>query len=127
MPTNMHKKPPRNNRRPAELRTVHTAGAEAARLLQRITRRAQVVLPGAQGDPAGAAAERSWLERLRAALPEELRPHLRSVLEKPDGLVLFAGSAVWAGRLKLALPELAGVAGGRDLRVRLDTGRGRGA
>jgi hypothetical protein len=90
-----------------------------AGLLQRITQRARVVLP--TGDaPAG---EAPWEERLRAALPAELRPHLLGVLEKTDELVLFAGSATWASRLKLALPELAGVAGGRRLKVRLDPGR----
>lgn len=118
----MPKKPPRDNRGPAELRTVHTAGASAARLLQRITRRAQVVLPGV-GDP-GAAGPEAWLPRLRAGLPEELRPHLIAVLEKADGLVLFAGSAAWAGRLRLALPDLGPLAGNRRLTVRLDVGSG---
>ena len=124
MAETMPKKPPRDNRGRRELSTVHTAGDSAARLLQRITKRAQVVLP-AGGPRAGAAGE-SWLQRLQAALPEELRPHLLAVLEKPDGLVLFAGSATWASRLKLALPELAEAAGRRPLTVRLDPGsRGR--
>jgi hypothetical protein len=90
-----------------------------AGLLQRITKRAQVVLP-----TPGDGAPDPWLQKLRAALPEELRPHLLSVLEKPDELVLFAGSAAWASRLKLVLPELAGAAGQRRLTVRLDPGRG---
>lgn len=117
----MPKKPPRDNRAAVELRTVHTAGDSAARLLQRITKRAQVVLPGA--GPAAASGGETWLARLQAALPAELRPHLLGVLEKADGLVLFAGSATWASRLKLALPDLAEAAGQRALTVRLDPGQ----
>lgn len=80
-----------------------------------------MVLPG---EPRAGGAGETWLQRLRTALPEELRPHLLDVLEKTDGLVLFAGSAAWAGRLKLALPELAEAAGNRRLTVRLEA-RGR--
>ncbi len=111
----MPKKPPRDNRKRPELRTVHTAGAGVAALLQRITRRAQVVLPGAEtlrGTP-------SWLERLRAALPASQRPHLVEVLEKEQALVLFVDSAAWAGRIRLSLPELEELAPGRRLQVRL--------
>jgi hypothetical protein len=89
-------------------------------LLQRIAKGAQIVSPGV----AGAAAQGSdpWLERLRARLPEPLRGQLVAVLEKPGELVLFAESAVWAGRLRLALPALGGEAGGRKLTVRLRQG-----
>lgn len=118
----MPKKPPRDNRKRPELRTVHTAGAGAAALLQRITRRAQVVLPTA-GAGSGAAC---WLERLRAALPLDQQPHLVEVLEKEQALVLFVDSAAWAGRIRLSLPELEELAGGRELQVRL-AARGRGA
>lgn len=111
----MPKKPPRDNRKRPELRTVHTAGAGAAALLQRISREARVVLPG--GDPG--AGTPSWLERLRAALPDVQRPHLLEVLEKEQSLVLFVDSAVWAGRIRLSLPELGAVADGRALQVRL--------
>lgn len=118
----MPKKTGRDNRAGRELRTVHSAGSRLDGLLQRITKRANVMLP-VPGGPAGAAPE-PWLQRLRAALPEELRPHLTGVLEKSGELVLFAGSATWASRLKLVLPELAPAAGGRRLVVKLDPGRG---
>jgi hypothetical protein len=59
------------------------------------------------------------LEQLRQLLPEELRPHLQEVLEKPGELVLFTDSAVWAGRLKLAASTLASFAAGRRQVVRL--------
>lgn len=111
----MPKKPPRDNRNRPELRTVHTAGASAAALLQRITRRAQVLLPAVSGAVAGG----SWLERLREGLPEEQRRHLVDVLEKEQGLLLFVDSAAWAGRIRLSLPDLAGLSAGRRLDVRL--------
>lgn len=116
----MPKKPPRDNRKRPELRTVHTAGAGAAALLQRISRRARVVLPAGETR----AGTLSWLERLRAVLPATQRPHLLEVLEKEQALVLFVDSAVWAGRIRLSLPELGEVAAGRQLQVRL-AARGR--
>lgn len=112
----MPKKPPRHNPPRKELRTVHSAGSGAAALLQRITRRAQVVLPGSdlpQGDPG------TWLRRLRERLPEEQRVHLKEVLEKAGELVLFADSAAWAGRIRLSLPALVDAAAGRRMTVRL--------
>jgi hypothetical protein len=112
----MPKKPPRHNPQRRELRTVHSAGSTAAALLQRITRRAQVVLPGLgppEGDPG------AWLARLRERLPEEQRGHLKEVLEKAGELVLFADSAAWAGRIRLSLPGLAEAAAGRRISVRL--------
>lgn len=118
----MPKKPLRDNRGVAELRTVHTAAAGAARVLQRISRRARVVLPPAEDGP---ARDISWVSRLRAALPDELRMHLLQVLEKERELVLFADSAVWAGRLRLALPDLEPLAGDRRLTVRLQPGGNR--
>ncbi len=107
----MPKKPPRNNLPFREGRTVQSA----ATLLQRISRKAGGTLPSL-GE---AAASVSLIERLRAQLPEEQRPHLIEVLEKPGELVLFSGSAVWAGRLKLAATELAGLAAGRKQVVRV--------
>jgi len=90
-------------------------------LLQRISRQAQVVLQPSAGAREEAAAP-GWLSRVQAALPEELRPQLTQVIEKPDGLVLFVRSAAWASRLKLVLPDLDQVAGHRRLTVRLDPG-----
>lgn len=103
----MPKKPPRDNPRGRERRTVQSA----ASLLQRITLKTGIV-PQAP-DEAGAL-----LERLRAALPAELRPHLTSVLQKSDELVCFVDGAAWAGRLKLAMAEQPGLAD-RRLTVRL--------
>jgi hypothetical protein len=105
----MPKKVPRNNPAGGSHRTVQSA----ASLLQRINRAASGSLPAPQMAPPAA------LEQLRQLLPEELRPHLREVLEKPGELVLFTDSAVWAGRLKLAASALAGVAAGRRQVVRI--------
>ncbi len=69
--------------------------------------------------PGTAAASLSLVGQLRALLPEELRPHLTEVLEKPGELVLFTDSAVWAGRLKLAAAALSGLAAGRRQVVRV--------
>jgi hypothetical protein len=104
----MPKKVPRNNPAGRSQRTVHSA----ATLLQRIRNRA-----GGQAMPHVAPA--STLLQLKLLLPEELRPHLLQVLEKPGELVLFADSAVWAGRLKLMVTALAPVAAGRRQVVRL--------
>lgn len=65
-------------------------------------------------------------------LPESLRPHLIQVLEKEDELVLLVDAAVWAARIKLALPDLATASGERKLVVKIDPrgarpGRGRPA
>ncbi len=107
----MPKKPPRNNPRYRDGRTVQSSAA----LLRRITEKAGGALPALPA--AGAAA--SLVQRLRLLLPEELRPHLVEVLEKPGELVLFTDSAVWAGRLKLAATSLAGPAAGRRQIVRV--------
>lgn len=106
----MPKKPPRNNPRDGDRRTLQSS----ASLLQRITAKA--------GSPRAAlplAGSTSLIEQVRKSLPEELRQHLVEVLEKPGELVLFADSAVWAGRLKLAVPELSGVLAGRRQTVRV--------
>jgi hypothetical protein len=83
--------------------------------LRRISQKAGGTLPSV----ATAAVSVSLIEGLRAQLPEELRPHLLQVLEKPGELVLFTDSAVWAGRLKLAVVALAGLAAGRRQVVRV--------
>ena len=106
----MPKKPPRNNPPQRMGRTVQSA----ATLLQRVTRRAGI---GAGELPTLATG--GQLEKLRALLPENLRPHLIAVLEKSGELVIFADSAAWAARLKLAAPDLAALAAGRRLVVRL--------
>jgi hypothetical protein len=68
----------------------------------------------------GSSIERlAALEALRAGLPLELRSRLVGCLEKPDELVLLAESAAWAGRLKLALSENAGLGGGRRVTIKL--------
>jgi hypothetical protein len=73
-------------------------------------------LPGA---PGGSIQRIPALEALRAHLPVELRSRLVGCLEKPDELVLLAESAVWAGRLKLALSGNTGLGDGRRVTVKL--------
>lgn len=88
----MPKKPPRDNPKGRELRTVHTAGAGAAALLHRIKKRAGVVGPGP-------------LPEELQGLPDSLAPHVLDRLEKEGELVVFTDSAAWAARLKLWLGE----------------------
>jgi hypothetical protein len=107
----MPKDTPRNNPRDRHSRTVQSA----ASLLRRISQKAG----GAGAGLASPVAPPALIEKLRALLPEELRPHLKQVLEKPGELVLFTESAVWAGRLKLAAPALQEVAAGRRQVVRV--------
>jgi hypothetical protein len=107
----MPKKPPRNNPKDRDGRTVQSA----ASLLRRISQKSGGAMPSL----GTAAAAISLIERLRTRLPEELRTHLIEVLEKPGELVLFTDSAVWAGRLKLAVNDLAEIAAGRRQVVRV--------
>ena len=109
----MPKKVQRNNPAGGRRRTVHSL----ASLLQRSK------LGATGGLPTPQMATASTLQQLRLLLPEELRPHLVEVLEKPGELVLFTDSAAWAGRLKLAAPGLAGLAAGRRQVVRVMRGR----
>jgi hypothetical protein len=99
----MPKKPPRNNPKARELRPVHTAGAGAAVLLHRITKRAGVQFPAG----------------LQARLPPDLQGHVVDVLARDDELVFFADSAVWGARLRLWLGEHAQTWEGRRPIVRI--------
>lgn len=107
----MPKKPPRNNPPIRERRTVQTA----ASVLQRITSRVGGPLAGLPSQKAAMAL----IDRLRPLLPEDVQPHLMEVLEKPGELVLFADSAVWAARLRLAASDLSAATAGRRLVVRV--------
>jgi hypothetical protein len=107
----MPKKTTRNNPSHRNDRTVQSA----ASLLRRISQKAGGALPS----PVTAAASVSLIERLRMQLPDGLGLHLIEVLEKPGELVLFTDSAVWAGRLKLAAPDLEEIAAGRRQVVRV--------
>jgi len=97
----MPKIPPRDNRRNRSLHTIQGTAEGVTGLLQRISRKAGVVLPS----PGSGAAGTSMLERLRSTLPAGLQPHLMEVLEKPGELVLFTDSAAWATRIRLAVGE----------------------
>jgi hypothetical protein len=94
----MPKKPPRHNPPYRAFRTVQSA----ATVLRRISRKTGVVAP-AQGGVEGS----SHIASIRAGLPEELRPHLLDCLLKPAEIVLFAESASWATRLRVAAIEAA--------------------
>ena len=102
----MPKKPPRDNQRNRAPRTVRSAAAVLQRLI-----------------PRRAGSEISLgnhvLEKVRAGLPENLRAHVVAAVEKPEELVIFTASAAWAARLKLALAEDSGVAGGKRTTVKL--------
>jgi hypothetical protein len=57
------------------------------------------------------SSENQIPEPLLAHLPETLRGHVITVVDKGEELVILTDSAAWAARLKLALagsPELAG-------------------
>jgi hypothetical protein len=94
----MPKKPPRHNPANRAFRTVQSA----ATVLRRISQKSGVVAPS-QGGPDGP----SHIDVIREGLPEELRPHLLSCLLKPAEIVLFAESATWATRLRVAAVEAA--------------------
>jgi hypothetical protein len=95
----MPKKPPRDNQKYRAFRTVQSA----ATVLRRISQKTGVVpAPFTQG-----AGGTSHIDLIRAGLPEELRPHLVTCLLKPAEIVLFAESAAWAARLRVAAVEAA--------------------
>lgn len=95
----MPKKPPRNNPKYRASRTVQSAASVLRRISQR-TGVAPPPLPGVAGAP-------SHIDVIRAGLPEELRAHLVTCLLRPGEIVLFAVSAVWATRLRVAATEAA--------------------
>lgn len=104
----MPKKPPRDNPPVRARRTVQSAAA----VLQRINQRTGI-LPAAAENPA------AQLDQLRRQLPAQIAPHLVDAIQKRDELVCFVDSAVWAGRVRLAVAELPGFTGGRRLTLRV--------
>ncbi len=94
----MPKKPPRDNPKYPNSRTVQSAAA----VLRRISRKS-----GALQGPLEAPGSPSHIEVVRAGLPPELAPHLAACLVKPAEIVLFATSAAWAARLRVAAAEAA--------------------
>jgi hypothetical protein len=78
-------------------------------LLDRILRRAAP----------GISIQNQSLAKVRERFPESLREHVVDVLEKPEELVIFAASAVWAARLKLALAEQPALSPARRITVKL--------
>ena len=95
----MPKKPYRDNPRNRTSRTVQSA----ATVLRRISQKTGVVPP----PPAGSAGGASHIDVVRAGLPAELQAHLVTCLLKPAEIVLFAESAAWAARLRVAAGEAA--------------------
>src|SRR5512139_1876801 len=111
----MPKKPPRDNPKYRAFRTVQSA----ATVLRRISQKTGVAAPPAPGI-AGAS---SHIDQVRAGLPAGLRPHLVTCLLRPGEIVLFAESAAWATRLRVAAAEaadtgaFAGIAGSANPRI----------
>ena len=101
----MPKKPPRNNLRNRTPRTVQSA----APILRRIIQHHGVDI----------SSDNQLVESLRAKLPQALRSHVIQVMGKGAELVVLADSAAWAARLKLALAEDPGLAGGRSVTVKV--------
>jgi hypothetical protein len=101
----MPKKPPLHNPRHRAPRTVQSA----ATLLERILRRSAT----------GISLKNQSLEKVRERFPESLREHVVDVLEKPEELVIFAASAAWAARLKLALAGQPALSPARRITVKL--------
>jgi hypothetical protein len=102
----MPKKPPRNNRRNRAARTVQSA----ATVLQRL-------IP--QRASAAVSFQKQVLGKALLRVPESLRPRVVSAIDKPEELVIFMESAVWAGRLKLALAADTVPAGGARITVKV--------
>jgi hypothetical protein len=94
----MPKKPLRDNPKNRVSRTVQSA----AGLLQRISQRAGLAGPATAGLQPG-----SHIDVVRAHLPNELRAHVVNCLIRPDEVVLFADTAAWATRVRLAACEAA--------------------
>jgi len=86
---------------------THTSPRSSASLLGSLLQRSAITDVAAEK-----TSQSSQLhEALRAALPAGLAVHLQAARLHGNELVLFARSAAWAGRLKLATVEL--VAAGR--------------
>ncbi len=101
----MPKKPHRDNPRNRTSRTVQSA----ASVLRRISQKSGVVPPPLPG-PAGTTASgrpSHIVDVVRAGLPAELQAHLVTCLLKPAEIVLFAESAAWAARLRVAAAQAA--------------------
>lgn len=101
----MPKKPVRDNPRHRAPRTVQSAANLLGKILARTA--------------PGISLKDQSLERVRKRFPESLREHVVSVLEKPEELVIFAASAAWAARLKLALAEQPATPAARRTTVKL--------
>ena len=104
----MPKIPPRDNRRNRSARTIQDTAHGMSGLLQRISRRSDVVV--STDEAPGAAVSHSdplsHIDAIRAGLPDSLRPHVTACLLRPGEWVLFADAAVWATRLRLAACEV---------------------
>lgn len=119
-----------------------------ASLLQRMSRKSDVILSTADGSKgaashiAGSASSAGGstgagliIEIVRGALPDGLRPHVLDCLMRPGELVLFTDAAAWATRLRMAACEAAangafsslpaGTAAAPKITVRVAAGRGR--
>jgi hypothetical protein len=107
----MPNKPPRNKQAVRNKDTPRSA----ASLLQRMSAQRGLNIPSKQE----LAAPEGARERLRNLLPELLALHLLEVRERPGEMVLFTDSAVWAGRLKLAVAALPAPAGDPRIMVRV--------
>jgi hypothetical protein len=102
----MPKKPTRDNPRNRTTRTVQSA----ASVLRRLAGKQNAV---------SIPFENQVVESLRARLPEALREHVVEALEKADELVIFAESAAWAARVKLAIAADPGFSSSRRTVVKL--------
>ena len=105
----MPKMPPRDNPRNRNSRTIQGAAEGVQKLLQRMSRKSDVILSTADGSNAAAShiAHVTLLDLVRGELPEDLRAHVLDCLLRPGELVLFADAAAWAARIRLAACEAA--------------------
>ena len=113
----MPKMPPRDNQRNRNSRTIQGAAEGVQKLLQRMTRKSDVILSTAEGSkaPPSHIAHAPLVDLVRRELPEELRGHVMDCLLRPGELVLFADAAAWAARIRLAACELAASGGLSEL------------
>lgn len=113
----MPKMPRRDNPRNRNSRTIQGAAEGVAKLLQRMSRKSDVILSTAQvsNAPASHNAHTPLLDIVRRELPEELRIHVLDCLLRSGELVLFTDAAAWAARIRLAACEAAAHGGWEDL------------